>query len=411
MSDSQPRNTVLLVLVDAFSQVYLSNKYTPFLCSLAEDGISRTLDPLFVFRGIETTLFTGVWPSVHNVWTEFKLAQNTRNSRKDHLLQQIIRSLQVLPTDELRAKSRYFVERYLFQSYYKTLNLVPPAAMPYFETSQSKETAQKEAVGNVRTLFDVFRDTDIQYRLIEPWIRGDKGVLDKAKKMINQNRRCDFWYVKFSHLDHLGHRFGPHPSRFKSQLNKVDGYVEQIVTLLKRGKGRLQVMILGDHGMSQVTKTENILEDLYQLESKLYQDYLVFADSTMIRFWFFTEKAIREIPDFLQQIKCGHILSTTEKKLLKIPLDPKYGEAIYVVDEGHLIHPSFFHSRSEPKGMHGYAYPKTPEAFPILIMDGEMAAVSPKDRRIRFIDVPHLVLRSLLPDIGQADFGLSSYVD
>ena len=399
-----------MILIDAFSQVYFSDKYTPFLCSLAENGFSSTLDPLFVFRGIETTIFTGVWPRVHNVWTEFKLAQSTKNSKKDRLLQHIIKSLEVLPTDELRAKSRYFIERYLFKNFYKTLNLIPSTAVPYFETSQSKETVEKGAVGNVTTLFDVFRGMGVQYILIEPWIRGDRGVLNKAKKMINHCHRYDFWYLKFSYLDHLGHKFGPEPSTFKDQLTKIDRYVEQVVTLLQRKRHGLKVLVLADHGMSKVCKTVNILEDLGQLRSQLYEDYVVFADSTMLRFWFFTEKATCEISDFLQQIKCGHILSTTEKRLLKIPLDPKYGETIFVVDEGYLVHPSFFHSISEVKGMHGYAYPKTPEALPILIMNDEMAKTFPTNKKVRYIDMPHFVLHSLFPSAKRVNFGLSGYL-
>ena len=402
---------MLFILIDAFSQVYFSNKYTPFLCSLAGNGISSTLDPLFVFRGIETTIFTGVSPRVHDVWTEFKLAKSIKNSKKDRLLQHIIRSLEVLPTDGLRAKSRYFVERYLFKKFYKTLNLIPSTAMPYFETSQSKETVEKGAVGNVATLFDVFRGMGVQYVLIEPWVWGDKGVLNKAKKMINRNCRYDFWYLKFSHLDHLGHKFGPRPSRFKDQLTKIDRYVEQVVTLLKEKRLRLKVLVLADHGMSQVHEPVNILGDLHQLRSQLYEDYVVFADSTMLRFWFFTEKALCEVSDFLQEIKCGHTLSTREKRLLKIPLDPKYGEIIYVVDEGYLIHPSFFHSRSEVKGMHGYAYPKTPEASPILIMNDEMVVTFPTTKKVEYIDIPHLVLRSLFPNMKHVSSGLSSYLD
>jgi len=316
-----------------------------------------------------------------------------------------------LPTDELKAKSRYFIERYLFKNFYKTLNLIPSTAMPYFETSQSKETVEKGAVDNVTTVFEVFRERGVRYILIEPWIWGDKGVLNKAKKMMNQNHRYTFWYLKFNCLDHLGHKFGPEPSMFKEQLIGIDKYAEQVVTLLQRKRHRLNVLILADHGMSKVRKTVNILEDLRQLRSQLYEDYVVFADSTMIRFWFFTEKAIHEISDFLQQTRCGHILSTAEKNLLKIPLDPKYGEIIYVVDEGHLIHPSFFHSKSEVKGMHGYAYPKTPEALPILIMNDEMTKTFPINKEVKYIDIPHLILRSLFPSTKRVNFGLSGYLN
>jgi len=209
----------------------------------------------------------------------------------------------------------------------------------------------------------------------------------------------------------LGHKFGPEPSTFKDQLNKIDRYVEQVVTLLQKKMHRLKVLVLADHGMSKVRETVNILEDLHQLRSQLYEDYVIFADSTMLRFWFFTKKAVCEISDFLQEFRCGHILSTAEKKLLKIPLDPKYGEIIYAVDEGYLIHPSFFHSRSEVKGMHGYAYPKTSEAFPILIMNDEMAKAHPTNEKVKYIDISHLALRSLFPNMKHANFGLSSYAN
>ena len=62
---------------------------------------------------------------------------------------------------------------------------MPPAALPYFESSQLKETFEQRAVNQTTTIFDVFRQKGVQYVCIEPWIRGDKGVLDKAKKMIN----------------------------------------------------------------------------------------------------------------------------------------------------------------------------------------------------------------------------------
>jgi len=395
-----------LILVDAFSQVYFSNKYTPFLCSLAENGISSALDPLFVFRGIETTIFTGLWPSVHNVWTEFKLAESTKNGKKDRLLQQIIKALEVLPTDDLRTKSRYFIERYLFKEFYRTLNLIPSTAMPYFETSQSKETVEKGSLGNLTTLFDAFRGIGVQYVLIEPWIGGDKGVLKEAKKMIEFHSRYNFWYLKFNDLDHLGHKFGPEPATFKNQLTKIDAYIEQVVNLLQKKRHALKVLVLADHGMSKVYKTVNIWKDLRKLRSQLYEDYLVFADSTMLRFWFSTEQAVHEIYDFLQQIGVGHILSTREKEFLKMPFDPKYGEMIYVVDEGYLIHPSFFHSRSKPRGMHGYAYPKTPEAFPILIMNDEMVNTLPTNDKVKYIDIPHLILSALLPVTKHTPFGL-----
>jgi len=402
---------MLMILIDAFSQVYFSKTYTPFMHSLAENGISGTLDPMFAYRGIDTTIFTGVWPNVHNVWTEFKIAKKIRTDKKMRLMQAIVGSLDPLPTDRLRAMSTYFVERYLFKEFYKTPHVMPSSAIPYFESSQLKETFESGATNKLPTVFDVFRAKGATYTYIEPWIGGDKGVLSKAKKKISHCDSNDFWYIKFSHLDHLGHMFGPDPSAFDDQLIRIDKYVEDVVTLLRKKNQNLNVLIMSDHGMSKVNETLNILAELRKLRSRIYEDYLAFADSTMIRFWFFNEKAAFEISELMGQIKCGHTLTATEKELLKVPIDSKFGETIFALDEGYLLHPSFFSAKSEVKGMHGYAYPKTPEAFPTIIINGEITKLIPRNSRLTFIDIPHLILRSLFPQAKQAGLGLSSYME
>ena len=155
--------------------------------------------------------------------------------------------------------------------------------------------------------------------------------------------------------------------------------------------------------MSKVYNTIDILQDLSQLKSRMYTDYVAFVDSTMIRFWFFTKLAKQEICELLKQIKCGHILTDLEKNLLKVPLDLKYGEIIYVVDEGNIIHPCFFHSRSFVKGMHGYAYSKTPDAFPILLMNNEIAQSVRNfqpNKQFNYAQIAQLIIRSLIPNFS-----------
>jgi predicted AlkP superfamily pyrophosphatase or phosphodiesterase len=397
LSSKRAKKTTLMILIDAFSKTYFSKKHTPFLYNLSQDGVLTHIAPLFAFKGIETTIFTGVWPSVHNVWTEFCFANNQIGSKKDELVRKIIETVDLLPNDESKAKLRYAIERYIFQKPYNTPNLVPAAATAYFEPSQRKKITEPGAVGNVRTIFDIFRTKGIRFVFIEPWIWGDLGVLYAAKKLIKQEHKFHFWYLKFNHLDHLGHKFGPAPFAFKEQLIRIDQHVEEIVTLLQRKNPALNVLILADHGMSKVSKTVNMLEDLNQLRSKMYKDYVAFVDSTMIRFWFFTKKAKQEICEHLRQIRCGHILTSSEKKLLKMPLDLKYGEIIFVMDEGCVLHPCFFHSKSLVNGMHGYAYSKTPEALPIMIINSEIARNFRISKQVTFTDIPQLILQSLLP--------------
>jgi predicted AlkP superfamily pyrophosphatase or phosphodiesterase len=410
LSDSKIESTVLMIFLDAFSKAYLSKEFTPFLHNLASEGISTTVKPIFAFRGIETTMFTGVWPSVHGSWTEFKLADDFRRTGKIRVLQWVIKILDTIPSDGLRAKSRFFVERYIFKIMYKTPNLMPPETISYFESTQLKETFESCSLNETATIFDVFRKKAISYVFIEPWIRGDKEVFSKAKKMIRKKGRHRFWYIKFSHLDHLGHRFGPEPSIFKDELLKIDSYVKDIVNLAKTKRDHLSVLIIADHGMSRVNSKVNIAERLSRLNSQMYRDYLVFVDSTLIRFWFFNETAMHEVSGVLDDLKCGHTLSAEEKKSLHIPVDPKYGELVFVLDEGFVNHPSFFNQKSEVKGMHGYAYSKTPESCPILIMNGIKTGDKPTKNDISYVDISHLILRSLFPGANHANDGLSGYL-
>lgn len=392
-----------MILLDAFSKTYFSKKNTPFLYDLSRDGIFTHIEPLFAFKGIETTMFTGVWPCVHNVWTEFCFSKYQIDKKKDILSTKIRKAIDLLPTDKSRAMSKYALERYVFQKPHATPNLIPATAMAYFQQSQRIEITKPGAVGNTQTIFDVFRNEGIRFVFIEPWILGDWGVSYKAKNLIKQKRNFDFWYLKINQLDHLGHEFGPSSFEFREQLNKIDKNVEEIVTLLQQENPNLNILVLADHGMSKVYNTIDILQDLSQLKSRMYTDYVAFVDSTMIRFWFFTKLAKQEICELLKQIKCGHILTDLEKNLLKVPLDLKYGEIIYVVDEGNIIHPCFFHSRSFVKGMHGYAYSKTPDAFPILLMNNEIAQSVRNfqpNKQFNYAQIAQLIIRSLIPNFS-----------
>jgi predicted AlkP superfamily pyrophosphatase or phosphodiesterase len=378
-------------LIDAFPKTYLSKKFTPFIYNLSQHGVLTHIEPLFAFKGIETTIFTGLWPSVHNIWTEFCLLNTPIQSKNDILFRTIIKVIDVLPFGEYKAKLRYVVEKLLFKKSHKTPNLIPAEATKFFQASQHKEITEPGAVGELKTIYDVFRENGVRYVFIEPWISGDAGVLRKVKKLIKQDTCFDFWYLKLNHLDHMGHKFGPSPLMFSEQLQRIDEYVKDIVTLMQKKNPNLNIIILSDHGMSEVRKSVDLLRDLGKLESLMYKDYVVFADSTILRFWFFSEKTKREVHKYLKQTDFGHILTLSEKERLKMPLDNKYGQTIYVMDEGYIINPCFFHSRTV-KGMHGYAYPKTLEAFPILIMNDKIAENFQISEPIFFSNISQIIL-------------------
>ena len=130
----------------------------------------------------------------------------------------------------------------------------------------------------------------------------------------------------------------------------------------------VHILVIGDHGMMEVKQHIDILSELKKLSVTLEKDFLVFLDSTMARFWFFSERAEDLITDMLDDLEGGHIISQQEKDKYHLNYSHnKFGDIIFLVDPGVLIFPNFYQNRKPVKGMHGYA-PETPEQQSALLI-------------------------------------------
>ena len=95
------------------------------------------------------------------------------------------------------------------------------------------------------------------------------------------------------------------------------------------------------------------------------KDYAVVYDSTMARFWFFSDAARQKIPLVLQGVPEGRIMPEEELKRFRAHFaDGRFGELIFLVQEGVLIVPS--HMGERPiRAMHGY-HPHDPQSYAAL---------------------------------------------
>ena len=86
------------------------------------------------------------------------------------------------------------------------------------------------------------------------------------------------------------------------------------------------------------------------------REYLAVYDSTMARFWFFSDKARREITSVLRNVPLGHIVPEAELKDLGVCFeDGRYGEMVFLLDPGCIMaHGDFNGPQWMPAGMHGY---------------------------------------------------------
>lgn len=356
MSEDGP---IVMILIDAFSNDYLSKEDTPFLYSMANNGYHYQVDSLFAYRGIEATIFSGVSPNIHKIWTEFCLKSDVANEKKvktNKFFKKIIKIVDAISNDRLSRVSRYVYHKYILRSELHMTNLIPVDISEHFETSQPY-IFKPNALGEIPTLFDIFRENNNNFIfLAAPITKGDTDALDKTLQTINKEN-YDFWFMKFGNLDPLGHKFGPHSDELKKGLKRVDFMVEQVVDKFQAKYRDPVFIILSDHGMTEVKKTIDVMHELEELNLIMPNDYIMFLDSAMARFWFFNQKARIKIMDKLSDIQYGYILDNSNLEQLGIDkVGCCYGEEIFALEEGYTIFPDFFRRGSPPKGMHGYAF-------------------------------------------------------
>jgi len=389
---------VMMVLIDAFSFNYLSQEYTPYLYSLANEGVYSTIRPMFAYRGIEATIFTGASPNTHKVWTEFCLRDNIEENLASLMAKECCKFTDKIPIEFLHKATRYL--------YYLSDKRLRPAMIPanmlgYFESSQPSIT--EPSVLPVPTLFDILRKEGKRFVFLTPHKGNDQMVFKTAYKFL-ENRREEFWFIKFGLIDPIGHKYGPNPEAIGQYLKDVDYLVHKLHLRFKEKFKSGIFLVLSDHGMNQVHMTVDIKKKLNNLNLTIPKDYIYFIDSTMARFWFFNEKAKKSILDNLSDINEGSVLQNLDLKILEIDrIGHRYGETIFALKNGYVFFPDFFRWSYPPKGMHGYAYEIDK---PVLIVSTNEIDVKNKIKT-KFIDIMPTVLEVLNLDIPPSCEGKS----
>jgi hypothetical protein len=370
-------NSVLMILVDALSNYSISEKTTPFISSLAQKCYFE-INPMFAYRGIEATIFTGVDPNTHKVWTEFLLKKNIdRHDRNRSLSKKVFEILDSLPNPYIQK-----IIKSIFINKPKDA-MIPLHLIDYFEHSQPTITTPNALA--VPTLFDLLRSEGKSFKFLTPSMvkGGDKKVFEKTISSLSKSK-CDFIFVKFGMLDTLGHKYGPDSEKVYSYLKEIDEYAKAIYLKFKDGTSSKVFVLLSDHGMIKVEKCINVKRILKSLDLKVGRDYIYFLDSTMARFWFFNWTAQRKIFEKISTIKDGAFLETAD--LIRLGIDgvgPQYFREIFALKEGYAFYPDFFMVKP-PKGMHGYAFEKSSK--PVLIIDRDSMEVK-CEKIIEFVDI------------------------
>lgn len=245
--------------------------------------------------------------------------------------------------------------------------LVPTRLLPYFNWVEKRNIYDRKGITGAPSLFDDLAAAGISYKVYTYHHWRDTQILEEATRDLKSGQ-VEALFLYLSEMDSFLHQYRPDPDRLYPQLKQYEDRLRQVLELARKQDPEVRISVFSDHGMTPVGERYDLMRDIEALGLRMPQDYLVVYDSTMARYWFFSDEARRRILGVLQGSPCGRILPDEELRDLGIFFaDRRFGEVIF------LLHPGWLLSRSDfngvgwnPAGMHGY-HPDDPESDAIFL--------------------------------------------
>lgn len=233
-SETNPQ--LLLISFDGFRADYISKTDTPNFDKLIEQGvIAEGLIPIFPTKTFPNhyAIATGLYPENNGI-----IGNNMYDPEMDA---------------KYAISDRSAVEN---PAWYK--------GEPIWNTVE--KTGKKAG-----SMFWVGSEAPIQNMRPSHWKIYNESVPNKARIdtvlqwMTESNNSIDFGTTYFSLVDTQGHRFGPDSEEVIEAIQEADKIVGHLLDELKRvdPEGKINIMIVSDHGMIAVSPEKRVLLDDY----------------------------------------------------------------------------------------------------------------------------------------------------
>jgi hypothetical protein len=232
---------------------------------------------------------------------------------------------------------------------------VSPRLLSWFNWSEKSSIYAAGGIAGSTSIFDLLKERNISHRIYSYHTLTDSQILEQAKSDI-AGTDATFFFLYLSEVDHFLHGECTDEKSVTDQLVWYESQLHEIFELAAKRDAGMTFTVISDHGMTPVHSRYDLVCDVESLGFQMPKDYLAVYDSTMARYWFFSEVARRAIVGKLAKISCGRILNDSQLEQLGILFpDRKYGEVIFLLDPGWLVAQSDFNGSDwNPAGMHGY---------------------------------------------------------
>lgn len=308
------------------------------------------------------SLLSGATPQEHGSWAMFRRAEATGSFHP-------LRWIPPLPHN-VDWRARKWIRRWLdrrgsVKSYYD-LYEIPAHLLHRFDVGQTGDPFRPGGLAR-ETVFDWMQAQGIRYRLWD-YRTGENDNMQAAVAALTGP--YDVLFVYTAELDALMHRVGIlHPS-VGARLATYTSFLDSVKSAARANDVDLEIVLLSDHGMTDVTDTVDVWQTMTKHGWKVGRDYLAFFDSTMARTW--GGEGVADAVTLALGEK-GRRLDAPQLRAFGCYFpDGSYGEDIFLADPGVLIVPSFMGAR-RIAAMHGY-HPEDRFSRGVFMTDAPMPA-------------------------------------
>ena len=363
------KSITVFIMLDACRQDYINKTDTPFLYKLQSKGFSVPIKPTFGFEP-DAAYFAGLYPDEADGGAQFWHYPSDSPFKIAKLLPKTLNRLPVIPKKIIR---KLLVKKARLSCSAPNISTaeIPFELLSRFSFPVKHGLDHPLFCGDNQTIFDLLRTSGKKWLFhASPNHRVNvSAVLKRAETELNPP--LDFAFFHIGNLDGAGHKFGPDSVEIKKELKYVDHHLETLYKISATRFDTVHFLVMGDHGMVKVQDTIDLTSMLKALPLKHGKDYLWFPDSTMARFWFFSDTAKIIISEKLSTVKGGTIIGKKEKDKYHLNYSHnRFGDINFLAAPGKLIFPNNYQSKSHVLGMHGYS----PDCFgqqAVFIIDSD----------------------------------------
>ena len=256
--------------------------------------------------------------------------------------------------------SRGLARRLGYTGYFQ-LYSVPFNRLPYLAYTEKRDLYTPGGIINGQE--NIFAHWE---RSGVPWVRSDwrRGDAENVAQLKAELARGEvrLGYLFTAGLDAVMHAHTTRSPATEAAFAQFERWLHEIAAVARAHYREVRLHVFSDHGMTDTRAVSRMLPEFAQLGLAFGRDYAAVWDSTMVRFWFPGDPAVRaQVTAWLGQRAEGRMLDDAELAAQGCLFpDQRYGELWFLLNNGVIFAPSFMNRHRVP-AMHGFD-PREPDS-------------------------------------------------